>query len=395
MTKETNDQVDIVEEISEEIHEDLGLKNNKNEDTKTQTSINHKKSRKKTLVVVGAGIMIVGGLFFISNNPINQFERALNSQDPSQAVEIYNESIKGNLNYESKFKENALKELEIIKTDYLTQKVTFDEARNLLKTYQKIESVNSNATKIQDFIKTIECSRLAYSNAQEAFAEGDIERTIQKLLKVESIDEENFQKAQEQIDSLKEDYIQSVIEKVDKLLKEKNYEVALSTLTTALEFFPNEETLTSREKEANKLLTQQKKAEEKEKIEKLKAEQKLTVTKAYSSASSIYSHGFAIVKNNTDQVVKNYTIGFLMFDDNGYPVNNTYSNLYGKGNLIKGESDSPNIQPGATFGNNIYWYIEKRASKVKACVIEAEFYDGTTWENPYFEYWYEAEKDRY
>ena len=78
-----------------------------------------------------------------------------------------------------------------------------------------------------------------------------------------------------------------------------------------------------------------------------------------------------------------------MLDSSGYPVNNSYSfdNFQGYKNVHGGKADSANIQPGKTFGEGYYWLIEGSCDKILACVVSAEFYDGTTWENPYLEQW--------
>lgn len=107
--------------------------------------------------------------------------------------------------------------------------------------------------------------------------------------------------------------------------------------------------------------------------------------------SFIYNDGYVVVKNMSDKVVKNFSVGILMFDKNGYPINDKYSNTNSK----VGKSDTPNIQPNGVFGRNHYWYIDGEAYKIKACVIEAEFYDGTTWYNEYYDLLLEKEKNKY
>ncbi len=357
-----------------------------------------KKINKKAIWITGTAISFAAAAliaFSVLNHPLRRFDSALKRQDSEQVVSIYNDSIKGHLDYESKIEEEALAFITLIKEEYLNHKMSYQESKSALYPYEKIEVVKTEATDTIDLINNIESSRNFYIAATESMEEGDTLQAIKYFLDVLPEDEENYQSAQSQIETLKPVYIETVLSEVETFVKSKEYDSAISQLQKSLDLFPKDQKLSTKEAEIEALLSEQKEEEEKKKIETLKSEQKLTVTNAYSEDDYIYNDGYVIVKNNTNEVVKNYTVGILMFDDYGYPVNNTYKNLYGDGNLLKGDADTPNIQPGASFGSNYYWYIEGEATQIKACVIKAEFYDGTTWINPYFEYWYEAERDRY
>ena len=56
---------------------------------------------------------------------------------------------------------------------------------------------------------------------------------------------------------------------------------------------------------------------------------------------------------------------------------------------------SINLQPGSTWGYRYSWNIAESATKVKACIKTAEFYDDEKWTNPYYEHWLKTEKDRF
>lgn len=53
---------------------------------------------------------------------------------------------------------------------------------------------------------------------------------------------------------------------------------------------------------------------------------------------------------------------------------------------------SANVKPGGTYGQEYYWDIADDATQIKACVESVKFVDGTTWENPYLEYWLKSER---
>lgn len=99
-----------------------------------------------------------------------------------------------------------------------------------------------------------------------------------------------------------------------------------------------------------------------------------------------------VVKNNTDKVVKKYTVGWMCYDRDGFPIKTGF----GTRNYLKEGIAEQNIQPGKTFGNGYGWNLDKDtgAKTVLACVIKAEYYDGSTWFNPYYNFWIEEYKEK-
>lgn len=102
-----------------------------------------------------------------------------------------------------------------------------------------------------------------------------------------------------------------------------------------------------------------------------------------------------LVKNNAEQVLKEFTVKILLFDNNGYPVKSDKFAMVG--NLYSGLATAANIQPGSTSGNDRYWNIDVgvAGTKIKACIYTAQFSDGTSWTNPNYQSWLERERDQY
>jgi len=135
-----------------------------------------------------------------------------------------------------------------------------------------------------------------------------------------------------------------------------------------------------------------------EDIEKLKENQEVSVESAYfykEGSLGILNGITVVVKNNTNQVVKEYFVGMLGYDKDGFPLK-----LGTSGVLKEGKGENCNIKPGSTHGKGSYFSLMTRslgADQVKtvlACVSGATFYDGTTWENPYYKYWLEQFEDK-
>jgi hypothetical protein len=105
---------------------------------------------------------------------------------------------------------------------------------------------------------------------------------------------------------------------------------------------------------------------------------------------SINDQAQVIVKNNTQKVVKNFTVGILMYDSNGYPVKSGI--IAGESELFRGQAEAVNIQPGQSFGSENVWNLYTdfgTVSKLNACVKNVEYFDGSSWTNEYFDYWQE------
>ena len=96
----------------------------------------------------------------------------------------------------------------------------------------------------------------------------------------------------------------------------------------------------------------------------------------------------APVRNNSDRVVRDYTIAWMGFDENGYPVKTGWLQ---DEFLAFGNAEAANIQPGDMFGKDFGWDlgydVDVRAKKFIVCIVEANFYEGEDWKNPYFDTW--------
>ena len=105
----------------------------------------------------------------------------------------------------------------------------------------------------------------------------------------------------------------------------------------------------------------------------------------------------AMITNNSDKAVKNMKIGFLGYDSNGYPLKIKLQFNFSGGNYEgAGTADNVNIIPGASFGDNRGWNLDEShgISTVISCVKSVEFYDGTNWTNPYYDYWIAEYKEK-
>ena len=86
----------------------------------------------------------------------------------------------------------------------------------------------------------------------------------------------------------------------------------------------------------------------------------------------------------------------MLFDGNGYPVDVEYSMYQGTyENEFNCEHGSCNVTAGSSYGWNRYFSLPDNCKKVKACVRRVEYTDGTTWNNPYYDYWVKENYSKY
>ena len=178
-------------------------------------------------------------------------------------------------------------------------------------------------------------------------------------------------------------------------MKNNDYKSTISLIDDALIILQDDGDLKSKKTIYSKLLEEQIAREEKEIAEKAKNEQLITVENTRILVQStdyktLYPDMFEVViKNNSGKTIRSYKVSMLGWDSNGYPLKIKQSFLDNVGSYeFLGQADNVNVIDGKTFGKNSGWSLEEghNISKTKAVVIEAEFYDDTIWENPYYEF---------
>lgn len=96
----------------------------------------------------------------------------------------------------------------------------------------------------------------------------------------------------------------------------------------------------------------------------------------------------AIVRNNSDDDIKNAVIAFVAWDENNLPVKIEGQIDFMGGSYIKKVSyDDINLIPDKVFGENEGFALAENTSIMtfKAIAVSYETFDGETWKNPYFD----------
>ena len=335
-------------------------------------------------------------LFVFKNNPVDQCINQYENGTVQIATQIYNEKIKGALNLEKEFKEKINELFSEIKNNYYNETISYEIATQKLDSFKEINDIKDDYNQILSEINALKNSRDAYIKAQES---QKLEQYIQAVDLYSSVipSDSNYNYAKEKITELESKYLQGLEEKITEYTNSKDFSSAKDILSNSIKIYSDNTNIKEMLIEIESQKNEYEKQKKEERIEQLKNQQKISVLSAYAYDEGNYiilRRATVSIKNNTDQVMKECTIGILQFDNNGYPVE-VKTSLYGQDNLYNCKMDSANVLPGKTYGSGYYWNIADKATKIKACVKSAEFYDGTVWYNEYFDYWLEQEKDRF
>lgn len=366
----------------------------------TPSALKSMDSKKKWILISSLAVAVIalGVMFsFLSSNPVGAFEKAISDNKYGEANQIFEEKIKGDLKKEMEVAAFLQVEIDSIVQGHATSKIDYNFATVKLETIQKTALLKSEVSEAFSTIHALNDSRTAFKTGQELLKNNSIKEALLELKKVKESDSDNFPKAQELIISTSNDYKNNVLNEAANLVSDDKFTEAIGMITDALLMLNNDSDLLAKKTLYQKQHEEQLAIERKMKMEELRENQEVTVesTSTFTDwLDDIYLS--IVVKNNTDKVVKKYTVGWMGFDNDGFPVKTGWISP----DFLKEVQAEANIQPNKTFGSGYGWALTGGFSKTMdaatfiACVKEVEYYDGTIWENEYYTYWVEEQKEK-
>lgn len=348
-------------------------------------------SKKNIIIIVSIiciiFILLIASIISISyfTNPVRKFKSNLEAMNIETANEIYSDTTKYN---DKKNMENALNnELNKMLNDFADEKIDYEKIKEKFESLKQLSKLSGKVDKAINDLEELKKSKDYFEKANE-MEQTDLFESYKNYAKVNEKDSNNYKVAQKFIKDNTNNIKDTVINDVEKLINDNNYIEAKEKLSALSEIIKNDTTITDKLNEIEEKATKQK-------IEKDKNEQEVTVESA-KTHTEWYSDSISgvrvIVKNNTNKVVKDFIVGVLAYDENNYPLNISSNDF-----LFLGQGKAVNIQPSQTYGNDQYfsiYYNEEKMKNVIACVKSVEYYDGSKWENPYYEYWLEEYKGK-
>lgn len=345
-------------------------------------------NKKNICIIAILLVVILGIVLFLKfyNSNVNKFKRSLSEYNVDELTEIY----KSSKSYDERKKIEKIFEDSLYKilNQFALNEKNYEEASETLEKFSEFKNLEKSVSKAKDDLEKIKISKDNFANGQSAENNNSLFEAIDSYSKVIELDVNNYKYAQTYINTNKNTLKTQTLEEVDKLIDAKDLVSANRKLELLKSIFNNDSTIN------NKISSISDEAKKQE-IEQYKNNQEVEVISAKKHQewySSTLSGIQVIVKNNTQKVVKSYTTSILAYDSSGFPLKIDYSDYE---ELCSCEG--ANIQPGNTHGKDNYcsiYYEQDKIASAIACVKHVEYYDGTTWDNPYYEYWLEQYKEK-
>lgn len=355
---------------------------------------------KKIILVALSGIIaivLIIILIICLTNPIPKFKKYIENDDKDNAIELYDDKIRNNDKYQDKLKKYFKEQLNDIENDFNKNNISYDEAKNKLNILQNFDEIKSEAKTLATKINTINDSRTAFESAKKFIENNDYINAIKELNNVSSEDKDNYDTAKDLLQENKDNYKKQILSEVEDSINANDFQKAIDKLTDAKNILNSDSDIQSKLTECKTKLQQKKDNDKQQSKENAKNNQLVSVENVSIAVQDdnveykILHPDFiqAIVKNNTDKTIKSFTIGFIGWDSNGYPVKIKSHLGITESYVFIGRAEDVNILGGATYGQSKGWKLDENhnISTIYGCVKEVNFYDGTTWTNPYYTYW--------
>jgi tetratricopeptide (TPR) repeat protein len=362
-------------------------------------------NKKKRIIILSASLVcciLLIGIVVVVSNPMLKFNSAVKSSDSAKATTIYNNKIKGDKQKEAKV-EASLKE-QITKNEeaFNNGKIKYDEAKEKLNNLKQIGVITQEIDNSLKQLDRLNNSKIAFSKAEEYLKQNDYVNAIKEYNLVIS-DDKNYEKANKQIEDNKSKYKENALNDAQKNADNNDYDKAVLVLNEATSILKDDNDIVAKLSVYTTKLQQIKAQEEEKNRENAKTKQLVVVDSAkVIEQSSRYKTLYpdmvqVVITNKANETVKNMEVSCLAYDSNGYPLKiKSFPNISGGNYELNGKADNINVTSGSQYGSNSGWNLEEGhgISTVKACVKKAIFYDGTTWSNPYYDYWIKEYKEK-
>ncbi len=328
----------------------------------------------------------------------NAYEESIKNGDEELEIAIYNSNLL-NKDYISKLDNSILEKIENTKKQYFNENIKYEDALEQVKKYKKYadNDISQAASNSISNIETIHESRQAYESGMAEAEAGDYESALKDLSSVTNQDS-NFINAKDKITEIIPQYKEIVLSEVDEKIASNDYDSAISELQI-LQAYCFDQDVEEKLAEVQGQKTAYDNEMAKAEIQTYEDNQEVEVlsTKVRDVGYTItFMKAEVDIKNNSDKVAKDVNFSLLLFDDDGYPVDVEYDYYKGRyDNEFMCSHESCNVEPGESYGSNWEFSVPDKCKQVKACVTDVKYTDGSTWKNPYYDYWIEDNYSMY
>lgn len=277
---------------------------------------------------------------------------------------------------------NDAETIASIKSDYIDNKITYDEAVDGLDKYLKSDDSDTKkkAKKALEEIENVSPYRNDHLAAKDYIANNDYPSALELLYGISS-GYPQYDEVNDLIVSAKNDYKEYTLSQVEQMTENGDFSAARDAIIALEEYVDNPDVFDAYDIINNAELEYYYNAQQ--------------VYVVPGSEEFFYdSNNYCLranIRNDSGKTTNTVVLSILEYDVSGNPVyvssyQGTYDNEY------RVNTKSP-ISPYSTLdmtAEAIHWsYVSTDAYYAVACVDYVEFSDGTKWENPYHELWLE------
>ena len=261
-----------------------------------------KNRNSKKIILIMLIVLLIGGCgagityFILNHDPVAKYQRLVSDGKKQEAVELYNSKIKNDTNLCTDLEEQETKKIDMIYSDFLCEKLSYDDASKDLDVYKQYDSSKKYADEIAIKLNDLKESRDAFISAQKYEGSNEYVKAIQEFSKVIKEDP-NYEVASEKAISLKDTYKKQLLDEADRYAKEEKYSKAISTIETAIGFI-------GEEKELVNLQKKYKKAKDEMYVKVVLKNKTVTPKDADNWIFSNYVNFIFNVKNNSNKPIK-------------------------------------------------------------------------------------------
>ena len=354
------------------------------------------KNNKKTILIVIGVIIAIIVIVIIKyfSSPVMRFKQNLDNVDVSKLQEIYSNTQ--NYDEKKKIEKSFEDKIKSIVEEFVNGTKSYENAIEEVERFKNIKGFENVITSAKEDIEKVKTSKDSFGEGQNKENSGDILQAMKSYSKVIELDKNNYKIAQNYIKDNREELKNKTLTEVDTLISQNDYVTANQKIKELQEILTNDNQITEKSNQIKD------KAKEQE-IEKYKNEQEVSVESTRiivqdDRYKALYPDMIEVViKNNSSKTIKDYNVAILAYDSNNYPLKiKPQFNYNGGGFEFTGQADNVNVVAGATGGKDYGWKLDQNhgISKVISIVKDVTYYDGSNWENPYYNYWIEQYKEK-
>lgn len=216
-----------------------------------------KNGHRKKIILTVIIVLLIGGCgsgityFILNHDPVAKYQRLVSNGKKQEAVELYSSKIKNNTNLNAELEEQEKKKMDMIYSDFLGGKMSYDDASKEINVYKQYDSSQKYADEISIKVNKLSDSRNAFDSARKFEENNEYVKAIQEYSNV--IEEDpNYEAASQKTISLKETYKKQLLEEADGYAKEKKYSKAISSIETAIDYIGEDKDLVTLRKKYKK-----------------------------------------------------------------------------------------------------------------------------------------------